>query len=698
MPGLIYPCTMLKNSLLYVSLALVLSACASEGPFMEVRSPDGRTNLAFLLTEKGQPAYRVAHDGRVVIDTSTLGLTFRNWPEMKEGFRLVHAERHTLEEDWEPHWGEAAVMRNHYNEFLLILEEKQAPNRQWHWYFRAYDDGVAFRYILPEQEEVEEVVLMDEHSRFQLTGDHRCWWIPGDWDIYEHLYNQTLVSQVNALAKRNHPNLAQTYIPENAVNTPVTMKTADGLYLSFHEAALTDYAGMTLKVDTQRLRLESELVGAADGSKVKASLPLTSPWRTLQIAERAGALIESNLILNLNEPSPLDTADWIQPMKYMGIWWEMHLGKSTWDMASGRHGATTENAKRYIDFCADNGIPALLIEGWNTGWEHWIGFDDREGVFDFVTPYPDFDLEGVVAYGREKGVEIVGHHETSAAVTTYDQQLDTAFQLYRDLGIRAVKTGYVGPIIPRGEYHHGQYMVNHYRRVVETAARYGIMIDAHEPIKATGIRRTWPNMMTREGMRGQEFNAWSDEGGNPTEHTLILPFTRMLAGPMDYTPGVFNLSLDPFKPENRVKHTLAHELALYVVFYSPLQMVADLPEHLENQPGMGFIRAVGVDWSESRVLEGEIGEYITVARRDKATGDWFLGAITGEVPRRLKLSLDFLAEGEAYVAVMYADGPDAHWETQPTALEIAEQTVRRGDVLEVPLAPGGGLAVHFKPL
>lgn len=688
---------MLKNSWLYFCFFMSLSACSSEGPFMDVNSPDGRIALTFLLTEAGQPAYVLHRDGQVLLDTSTLGLSFRDWPDMKAGFRLVHAERHTLEEAWQPVWGETASIRNHYNELLILLEEKQAPYRQWQWYFRAYDDGIAFRYVLPAQGEVEEVVLMDEHSRFQLTADHQCWWIPGDWDIYEHLYASTRVSGIDALARRKHPSLAQTYIPENAVNTPATMKSDEGLYLSFHEAALTDYAGMTLRVDTNRLLLESELVGAADGSKVRARLPLTSPWRTVQIADRAGDLIQSHLILNLNEPSRLDSTDWIQPMKYMGIWWEMHLGESTWDMASGRHGATTENARRYIDFCAQHGIPALLIEGWNTGWERWIGFEDREGVFDFVTPYSDFDLEGVVAYAREKGVELIGHHETSAAVRTYEQQMDTAFQLYRRLGIRAVKTGYVGPIIPTGEYHHGQYMVNHYRRVVETAARFGLMVNAHEPIKATGIRRTWPNMMTREGMRGQEFNAWSEEGGNPLEHTLILPFTRMLAGPMDYTPGVFNLRLSPYKPDHRVRHTLAHELALYVVFYSPLQMVADLPGHLAGQPGLEFVKSVGVDWSESRVLEGEIGQYITVARRDKASGHWFLGALTGQQPRRLSVSLDFLEQGREYVAVLYADGPDAHWDTRPEDLEISEQPVKGGDNLEVLLAPGGGLAVHFRP-
>ncbi len=686
----------MRNRILFMLIAVFSLASCAPGPEIETLvSPDGSNRIQFFLTPAGQPAYRVYHAEELIIDTSSLGMVFQGQPELAEGMEILTLEVSEKDENWEMPWGEVETVRNHYKEMKVDLREKAGPNREMTLYFRAYDDGIAFRYAFPKQENLRDVVIRDENTEFSLTGDHTVWWIPGDWDIYEHLYNQTLFSEIDALSKRDHPNLAQSYIPENAVNTPVTMKTADGLYLSFHEANLTDYSGMTLKVDPENLRMTSELVGSPDGSKVKTQAPFVTPWRTIQIAERPGDLIESHLIVNLNEPSQIEDVSWIQPMKYMGIWWAMHLDKWTWNRASGRHGATTEHAKAYIDFAAENGIQGMLIEGWNTGWERWIGFPDREGVFDFVTPYPDFDLEEVVAYAREKGVEIIGHHETSAAVTTYNEQMDTAFQLYQSLGIRAVKTGYVGPIIPEGEFHHGHYMVKHYRKVVETAAKYGIMIDAHEPIKATGIRRTWPNMMTREGLRGQEFNAFSVEGGNNLEHTLVVPFTRMLAGPIDYTPGVFNLLLDPFKPDNRVRHTLAHELALYVILYSPLQMLCDLPENLEGQPGLQFVRDVGVDWSVTQVLDGEIGEHITIARKERGTGNWFLGSITGNGKREVKIKLDFLEEGVSYVADIYWDAEDANWETNPHALEITNSKFKKGDELILNLASGGGAAVSF---
>ncbi len=686
----------LKTHLSIILLLLMLSACGDFGEYSKsVESPDCKIRVDFFLTSDGQPAYLARYKKSVVIDTSTMGFEFRDAAPLEKGFVIENITHSDSNETWEMPWGEQRNVVNHYNQMQVQLKESQPPNRRLDVVFRVYDDGLGFRYGFPEQESLKEVVIMDENTQFNLTGDHTCWWIPGDWDIYEHLYSTTKVSEIDAIAKRDHPNLAQTYIPENAVNTPVTMKTADGLYLSFHEAALTNYSGMTLKVDTENLLLQSELVGAPDGSKVKRQAPFATPWRTIQIAGRAGDLIESKLIVNLNEPNILDDVSWIKPTKYVGIWWEMHLGKSSWDMVSGKHGATTENAKRYIDFAANNGIGAVLVEGWNTGWEHWIGFDDREGVFDFVTPYPDYDLEGVVKYAREKGVEIVMHHETSAAPRTYEQQLDTAFALCKRLGIHAVKTGYVGPIIPKEERHHGQWMINHYRKVLETAAKYQVMVNAHEPIKATGIRRTYPNMISREGLRGQEFNAWSAEGGNPPEHLAIVPFTRMLAGPIDFTPGIFDIKFTQYSDKNQVNTTLAQQLALYVVIYSPIQMAADLIENYENQPAFQFIHDVGVDWDESKVLNGEIGEYVTIVRKERGTGNWFLGSVTDENAREFKVKLDFLDRGKKYTATIYADASDAHWDNNPTAIDIGKKTVTYKDDLELRLAEGGGAAISF---
>lgn len=682
-------------SLLLVALLTTVCTRLNVDKSTTIDSPNHAVQLEFFLTPAGQPSYTVQFHERVVIDTSTLGFEFKGAAPMAQGFVIERAEKGTFNDSWEMPLGEQRIVINHYNQLRVTLAEAQPPQRRLDLVFRVYDDGLGFRSEFPQQENMQEVIIMEENTQFQLTGDHTCWWIPGDWDIYEHLYNTTKVSEIDALAKRNHPNLAQTYIPENAVNTPVTMKTAEGWYLSLHEAALTDYSGMTLRVDTENLLLQSELVGSPDGAKVKRRTPFVTPWRTIQIAERAGDLIESRLIVNLNEPNKLDDTSWLQPAKYVGIWWEMHLGKSTWDMASGRHGATTANAKRYIDFAAENGINAALVEGWNTGWEHWIGFDDREGVFDFVTPYPNYDLEAVVQYARVKGVGIIMHHETSAAPRTYEQHLDSAFALCQRLGIHAAKTGYVGPIIPKGEYHHGQWMVNHYRKVVETAAKYQIMIDAHEPIKDTGIRRTWPNMITREGLRGQEFNAWSIDGGNPPEHLSIVAFTRMLAGPIDFTPGIFDIKFNKFQSKNQVNTTLAQQLALFVVIYSPLQMAADLIENYQGQPAFQFIREVGVNWEESKVLNGEVGDYVTIARKERGTEKWFLGSITDENPREFEISLDFLDDGKEYLATIYADAEEAHWDDNPTAINIVERTVMSHDSLLLKLAPGGGAAVSF---
>ena len=688
----------MNKTIFPILLLLVFISCKETLPDNTVRvdSPDKNISASIFLLNGGVPAYTVSYDGKTVIDTSTLGFEFKDMPPLTGNMELVATETGGENVTWEMPWGEQRKVVNNYSELLIQMKEIPAPNRLLNLRFRVYDDGLGFRIEFPEQPAMQEVVIMDENTQFKLTGDHTCWWIPGDWDIYEHLYNTTKFSEIDAIAKRNHPDLAQSYIPENAVNTPVTMRTADGLHLSFHEAALVDYADMTLKVDKEHLTMQSELVGSDRlGYKVKRSLPFTTPWRTIQISEDAKGLLASRLILNLNEPSKLDDVSWFKPKKYVGIWWEMHLNKSTWDMASGRHGATTENAKRYIDFAAANNITGVLVEGWNTGWEHWIGFEDREGVFDFVTPYPDYNLEEVVRYGREKGVDLIMHHETSAAPRTYEQQLDTAYALMQKLGIHSVKTGYVGKIIPKGEYHHGQWMVNHYQKVIETAAKYQVAVNAHEPIKDTGLRRTWPNFISREGMRGQEFNAWASDGGNPPEHLPIVAFTRMLGGPFDFTPGIFHIKLKPYKEKNQINTTLAQQLALYVVIYSPIEMAADLPEHYENQPAFQFIRDVGVDWEKTEVLDGEVGDFVTIARQEKGTGNWFVGSITDENSRNITINFDFLEKGVQYKAAIYKDGPNAHWNDNPTDISIEEATITRSDELEFRLAPGGGLAISL---
>jgi glucan 1,4-alpha-glucosidase len=688
------------NLSLCCALCLSLLACQTQedqGP-LSVSAPSGKLRAEVMLTEQGQPAYQVLYDNQLIIRTSTLGFDFQGAPPLGEGMAIEGHERRTFNESWEMPWGEQREVINHYNELAVTFQEKAEPQRLFRLVFRLYDDGLGFRYEFPEQPNMQEAIIMDEHTQFQLTADHDCWWQPGDWDIYEHLYNATKVSQIDALSKRDHPNLAQTYIPFNAVNTPFTLRTAEGLHLSFHEAALTDYADMTLKVDNNTFLLQSGLAGSDRlGYKAKRALPFHTPWRTLQVSETAGGLIESRLILNLNEPNQLGDVSWFKPTKYVGIWWEMHLGRSSWDMASGIHGATTANAKRHIDFAAANNIGAVLVEGWNTGWERWIGFDDREGVFDFVTPYPDYDIEEVARYAREKGVQIIMHHETSAAPRTYEQQLDTAFALMQRLGMNTVKSGYVGKIIPKGEYHHGQWMVNHYRKVLETAARYQVAVNAHEPIKDTGLRRTLPNEISREGLRGQEFNAWASDGGNPPNHLPIVAFTRMLAGPIDYTPGIFNIKLDPYKPDNQVNTTLAQQLALYVVLYSPVQMAADLLEHYEGNPAFQFIRDVGVDWEQSKVLNGEVGRYVTIARQERGTDKWFLGSITNAEARELKVKLDFLPPGKKYAAALYADGPDAHWDDNPLNFTISKYLVDADTEMSLRLAPGGGAALSLLP-
>jgi hypothetical protein len=688
----------LSFSLFLLAASFLSITCSCKSDVYKTSSPNGKLEISLFLSKEGKAGYLINYQNKRVIDTSYFGFNFKDQEPFGENLEVVNSSPSSFDETWETVWSEQRYIRNNYNQLKIELKEESNRGRTLFIIFRVFNDGVAFRFEFPEQENLRDVVILDENTQFRLTGNHTCWWTPGDWDIYEHLFNTTRFTEIDALSKRGNKALAQTYIPENAVNLPVTMKSDDGMYISILEANLTNYADMTLKVDKENLRFQSELVGNDAGIKVKTKTPFVTPWRLILISDKATDLVSSRTILNLNEPNVLQDVSWIKPTKYMGIWWEMHLEKSTWDMKSGRHGATTENAKRYIDFASKNGIGALLIEGWNTGWENWIGTADREGIFDFVTPYPDYDLKEVVRYAKEKNVNIIMHNETSAAIMTYERQMDTAFALYKSLGIHTVKTGYVGKIIPKGEYHHGQWMVNHYRKVMEKAAQYQIMLDVHEPIKPTGLRRTYPNLMSAEGLRGQEFNAWSPDGGNPPEHLTIIPFTRMLAGPIDYTPGIFDIKFNKYKKNNQVNTTLAHQLAIYVIIYSPLQMAADLPENYEGHPAFQFIRDVGVDWDTSIVLNGEIGNYITIARKERNTDKWFLGSITDENARTIEVSLYFLDTGKSYKATLYEDADDAHWDKNPTAYKIENKLVGNSDKLTLKLAPGGGAAISFIPV
>ena len=696
---------------LIICFSVVLVSCKKEVVENTVSSPNSELNVKFDINEAGQPLYEVSFNGKTAVKPSLLGFDLKDKEGLSKNFTIVNTTSKSFNETWQMPWGEQLDVVNNYNELKVELEENSELKRKLNIVFRVYNDGIGFRYEFPEQENLKEIFITEEHTKFNLTEDYKTFWIPGDWDIYEHLYSTTKLSEIDTENFKVNSALAQTSIPNKAVNTPVTMVGSDGTHLSFHEASLVDYSGMTLGVDTEELSLKSILVGSDNRDyKVKQTVPFNTPWRTIQITKSAPELIESNLIVNLNEPNTLGDVSWFSPMKYTGVWWEMHLGKSSWDYgmekvngkwtdtgkAHGKHGATTENVKRFIDFSAKNNIKGVLVEGWNTGWEEWIGFEDREGVFDFVTPYPDYDLDEVTKYAKEKGVEIIMHHETSAATQTYEQQQDTAYALMKKYEMHAVKSGYVGKIIPKGEYHHGQYMVNQYNNAAIKAAKYQVAVNAHEPIKATGLRRTYPNIISREGLRGQEFNAWSPDGGNPPEHLPIVAFTRMLAGPIDFTPGIFNIKFDEYRKTNQVNTTLAQQLALYVVIYSPVQMAADLVEHYEANPEpLQFIKDVGVDWEKTKVLNGEVGDFVTIARKERTTGNWFIGSITDENAREITVDFNFLDEGITYNAIIYKDGNDAHWNDNPTAITIEKQTITKESKLTIQLAEGGGFAISL---
>ena len=652
-----------------------MSTAADLDEVLTVLSPDGRIRVQ-LIADSGDLRYRVERDGEEIVAPSRLGFSFGSGPPLGADCETTRTERALIDETWTQPWGEAAEVRNHCNELRVEFTERSHLARRLIVVFRVFDDGLGFRYVFPQQEQLREIVIMEERTEFALAGDWRAWSIPGlGPERYEYLYRSADAKTLGT------------------VHTPLTLERDGGPCIAIHEAALTDYPSMTL-IGSADGTLRCHLVPWPGGVKAVATAPFATPWRTIQIADEPGGLITSYLGLNLNEPCEIEDTSWIEPGKYVGIWWGMHLGSYTWG-SGPKHGATTANAKRYVDFAAENGFRGVLIEGWNPGWDgDWWG---NGADFVFTEAHPDFDIEAVCRYAAERGVRIIGHHETGADVLNYERQLEDAMAYYERLGIDAVKTGYVGRMCDGDQWHHGQYMVRHYRRVVETAARHRIMVDVHEPIKDTGIRRTWPNMMTREGARGQEYNAWSGDGGNPPEHETILPFTRLLAGPFDFTPGIFGLLYPELRPNNRVNTTLAKQLALYVVLYSPMQMAADLPENYENQPAFRFVRDVPCDWAESRVLNGRIGDFVTIVRRERAGDGWYLGSVTDEERRSFDVKLDFLDPGRAYVAQIYADAADADWAVNPLAMQITEREVTSRTRLRIDLAAGGGQAIRIAP-
>lgn len=656
------------TSFAFILFALVAYPKTRNQP-LEVFSPDKKVSVQFKL-RAGEAFYSVQFKGKVILSDSRLGFELKDAPALRSGFKVVSSAVSVFDETWIQPWGEVKDIRNYYTSLTVVLQEQTALKRKLNIEFRVYNDGLGFRYEFPKQPGLTDFIIQDELTEFALAQDYKAWWIPayGKEMDYEYLFRNNPISEVK----------------EN-IHTPLTLE-GNGLYLSFHEAALIDYSAMTLLNKGNNL-LKCELVPWATGERVFAEAPLKTPWRTLQIAEKPGDLITSYLILNLNDPNKIGDVSWIKPGKYNGIWWGMHIKAHTWE-GGPQHGATTENMKEFIDFASKHNLSAVLAEGWNEGWE---GEWPVHGNFSFTKPYADYDIEEISRYAKSKGIGLIAHHETGGNVANYEKQLEDAFKLCAKYDIHYLKTGYVNSK-PSGQYHQSQYMVRHYNKVMETAAQYKVMVDAHEPVKDTGLRRTYPNMMTREGARGTEYEAWST--GNPPSHTTILPFTRCLAGPLDYTPGIFHIQFND-KGEFRVHTTLAKQLALYVVIYSPLHMAADLPQHYEGEPAFKFIEDVPTDWEITKVLDAQIGEYLTTVRKDRKSNDWYLGSITNEKARTLTVALDFLSAGKKYKAVIYQDGTHANMETNPLPVEVKSQLVQSGDTLTLTLAPGGGTAIRF---
>jgi len=656
-----------------VSIAFMALGSCSPTKTYKVASPNSKNEVYFELSPKGEPRYSFSSSGKKVIEPSLMGFEFADIGKMRENFEVVNIENHKRDKTWEQPWGESKKVRDHHNELVVHLREKGEKKRLVDIVFRVFDDGMGFRYVFPKQPNLDKVRISDEVTQFVFPDDHDVWWNPvhRDNSYYESKYVKTPISKTDT------------------INTPATFETSK-FYVAIHEANLTDFASMTL-LNSGNNTYKSELVPWRDGTKVYTQTPFETPWRTVIVGENPADLAMSNLMLNLNEPSKIEDWSWITPSKYIGIWWGMHLENYTWGQGE-KHGGTTENVKRHIDFASENGFDGVLVEGWNEGWDGDWTADGR--AFSFTKAYPDFKIEEITKYAAMKNVRLIGHHETAGAATHYESQLEDAFKLYNKVGVNCVKTGYVNKYLDKKEWHDGQYGVRHYRKVVETAARYHIMIDNHEPIKGTGLQRTYPNLMSWEGGRGQEYDAWSADGGNSPEHTTILPFTRMLSGPMDFTPGTFNF--DYKVPSGaKVQTTLAKQLALYVVLFSPLQMASDLPENYVGKPEFQFIRDVPEIWSETKVLDSKIGEYVNIARKDWDGKNWYLGSITNSKSRTLSLPLDFLDKGKTYKAEIYEDGDGADFKSNPYPVKISTKTFKASDILELHLAPGGGTAVRF---
>ena len=702
----------------------------------KLTSPDGNFEMTFTLDEKGAPVYDLSYKNQLVIKPSKLGLELKKedankqtdfeWSDEKpnqadldvkadlyNGFVLKNTKTSTFDETWTPVWGEEKEIRNHYNELAVTLDQPK-NNRYIIIRFRLFNDGLGFRYEFPQQPNLNYFIIKEERSQFAMTGDHIAYWIPGDYDTQEYDYTESRLSEIRGLMKEAiTPNSSQTPFSPTGVQTSLLMKTDNGLYINLHEAALIDYSCMHLNLDDKNMVFESWLTPDAKGDKGYMQTPCHTPWRTIIVTDDARNMLASRMTLNLNEPCKIEDTSWIKPVKYIGVWWDMITGKGSWaytdDVASvklgetdytktkpnGKHSANTENVKRYIDFAAEHGFDQVLVEGWNEGWEDWFG-KSKDYVFDFVTPYPDFDVKELNAYAASKGVKLMMHHETSSSVRNYERHMDKAYQFMVDNGYNSLKSGYVGDIIPRGEHHYGQWMNNHYLHAVKKAADYKIMVNAHEAVRPTGIYRTYPNLIGNESARGTEYESF---GGNNVNHTTILPFTRLVGGPMDYTPGIFETDCSKMSPTNtsRVRSTLVRQLALYVTMYSPLQMAADIPENYERfMDAFQFIKDVAIDWDETKYLEAEPGDYITIARRAKGTGDWYVGCTADENGHATKLAFDFLEPGKKYIATIYADAKDASWDKNPQAYTITKGILTNKSKVNLKAASGGGFAISIK--
>ena len=701
-----------------------LCLCALMMPLLlvaqQVKSPNGNVVVSFSLVDNGVPTYQVSYKGKPVIKQSRLGLELTPSnndgikPEdtnLMNGFKVTNTETSSFKEVWKPVWGETSSILNHYNEMAVSLTQER-PNRTIIVRFRVYNDGMGLRYEFPRQSNLGYFIIKDEHTQFAMAGDHTAWWLPGDYDTQEYETVTSKLSEIRSKMKSAvTDNTSQTTFSETGVQTSLQMKSSDGLYINLHEAACVNYPTMHLNLDDKNMVFESWLTPDAQGNKAYMQAPRTTPWRTLIVSDDARDMLSSNLILNLNEPCQYDDTSWIKPVKYCGVWWEMIVGRKSWSYTdefpaveigvtdfskakpNGRHGATTAEVKRYIDFAAKNGLDQVLVEGWNIGWEDWFGHSKFK-VFDFQTPYPDFDIKALNEYAHSKGVKLMMHHETSASAMNYERYMEDAYKLMNKYGYNSVKSGYVGNIIPRGEHHYGQVMNNHYLYAVTEAAKHKIMVNAHEATRPTGLCRTYPNLIGNESARGTEYEAF---GGNNPDHTVILPFTRLQGGPMDYTPGIFETQLKNWSSNQSYVHTtLAGQLALYLVMYSPLQMAADLPEHYEKySDAFQFIKDVAVDWDDSKYIEAEPGDYITVARKAKGTDNWFIGGKCDENGHKAVIKLDFLDKGKTYECTIYSDAADADYEKNPKAYSIIRKQVKRGDVLKINEARGGGFGVSL---